>query len=31
VRELTEPWGPWRGLMAYYALIAHERGLLRRR
>jgi DNA-3-methyladenine glycosylase II len=31
VRELTEPWGPWRGLTAYYALIAYERGLLGRR
>lgn len=31
VRELTEPWGAWRGLMAYYALIAYEKGLLKQR
>ncbi|MEM4699734.1 MAG: hypothetical protein QXT74_02130 [Candidatus Nezhaarchaeales archaeon] len=28
VRRLCEPWGPWRGLLAYYVLVAYEMGQL---
>ncbi|MCX8205037.1 MAG: hypothetical protein N3H31_05250 [Candidatus Nezhaarchaeota archaeon] len=31
VREVCRPWGSWRGLLAYYVLIAYERGLLSQR